>query len=53
MSSISLQDLIAQGEDMLARETSDKFGFKYVNYQDFKEWERLADLFLQTNYPNN
>ncbi len=31
----------------------DSHGFRYVDYKSFKEWERLALLFLQTYYPNH
>lgn len=50
---LSLKSLIAQGESLLSAQREGVYGFRYVDYKPFKEWERLALLFLQTEYPGH
>ncbi len=50
MNNVSLDSLIENGEAILANQRKDYLG-RYVDYKQLKEWERLALLFLQTEYP--
>lgn len=50
---LSLKSLIARGESLLSAQREGGYGFRYVDYKLFKEWERLALLFLQTEYPGH
>jgi len=52
MSNITLQDLINQGEDLLQK-TKETPGYGFVPFKEFEEWKRIADVFLNNNYPNN
>lgn len=51
MGELTLKNLIIEGESLLTTQRSDSLGFRYVDFRRFKEWERLALLFLQTQYP--
>lgn len=53
MNSVSLDSLISQGQGLLSSQRRDRMGFRYVDFNSFKEWERLALLYLQTEYPNH
>lgn len=50
---MSLDELISEGENILADKTSDRLGFEYVNYGRFDQWKRKALMFLQEIYPNH
>lgn len=52
MSNITLQDLINQGEDLLQK-VKETPGYGFVPFKEFEEWKRVADVFLNNNYPNN
>lgn len=51
MSNVSLDDLISQGENLLAASHTRTYGSDFVPRKEFEEWKRVADLFLQNNYP--
>lgn len=53
MDNLTLESLIFQGERLLSSQRKDSMGFSYVDFKGFKKWERMALLFMQTEYPNH
>lgn len=50
---MSLDELIAEGERILAKKKCDSLGFEYVDYETFDAWKRKAWMFLESLYPNH
>ncbi len=50
---MTLDELITEGERILAKKTSDRLGFEYVDYELFDVWKRKALMFLESVYPNH
>ena len=50
---MTIEELISQGESLLASKTSDSLGFEHVPYQRYDEWKRMALMFCQQFYPDH